>query len=247
MTSTTLLQLPLLASSQAQKHVTHNEALLRLDGLTQLAALSSQTEVEPTLPADGSVYVLPPNKSGVHWGPASSGAVAHYYDGSWHFYAPKEGWRCYVLDEAALLVFRSSNWEMVAPPGYSEGSWSPDLRFGGGNIGLTYSFCDGCYRKMGRFVYVQCAFGLSSKGTSTGPARIEGLPFPIGGAVNQRFGMSIAYLEGLHCSTVPLFSLYQGNNSVEFLAINSGSPPTTLTDTAFTATANIQISGSYFV
>lgn len=37
MSVTQRLQLPYIAASQAQKHVTHNEALVLLDALVQLA------------------------------------------------------------------------------------------------------------------------------------------------------------------------------------------------------------------
>ena len=43
MADTTNLTLPLLAASQAQKHVTVNEALSRLDGMVQLRLLSIST------------------------------------------------------------------------------------------------------------------------------------------------------------------------------------------------------------
>ncbi len=36
---TTHLQLPYLAAAQAQKHITHNEALRLLDAMVQLAVL----------------------------------------------------------------------------------------------------------------------------------------------------------------------------------------------------------------
>ena len=44
------LSLPLLLESQAQKHVTHNEALRRLDVLAQLAVLAFDAATPPTLP-----------------------------------------------------------------------------------------------------------------------------------------------------------------------------------------------------
>jgi hypothetical protein len=43
MSSTTNLSLPYLASGQAQKHVTVNESLQRLDALVQLAVASDRT------------------------------------------------------------------------------------------------------------------------------------------------------------------------------------------------------------
>ena len=44
------LALPYLQPSQAQKHVTHNEALLRLDAIVQLALEAMGAEVPPMEP-----------------------------------------------------------------------------------------------------------------------------------------------------------------------------------------------------
>lgn len=49
MSQSTRLQLPFLAAGQAQKHVTVNETLLRLDALVQLAAKSAATTSQPPL------------------------------------------------------------------------------------------------------------------------------------------------------------------------------------------------------
>ena len=62
--TTARLGLPLLAPSQAQKHVTHNEALLRLDGVTQLVLTEVGTEVPPLLPELGATYALGPVPGG---------------------------------------------------------------------------------------------------------------------------------------------------------------------------------------
>ena len=43
MDSSTNLQMPYLMPSQAQKHVTVNESLRRLDGLVQASAVSRRT------------------------------------------------------------------------------------------------------------------------------------------------------------------------------------------------------------
>ena len=110
MVQTTRLQLPLLAASQAQKHVTHNEALLKLDGLAQLTALSATLAVQPASAGDGDIYLLPPGKTGVDWGGAGDHAVAHHFDGVWHFYTPRHGWIAYVQDIDALKVFDGAVW-----------------------------------------------------------------------------------------------------------------------------------------
>jgi len=58
------LSLPYLAPAQAQKHVTHNEALGLLDAVVQLAVQSrSQTE-PPADPAPGARYIVPPGATG---------------------------------------------------------------------------------------------------------------------------------------------------------------------------------------
>ena len=58
---------------------------------------------------------------------------------------------------------------------YEEGTWTPSL---GGNT--TYSNQTGTYTKIGRQVTVNGFVYLSSKGSSTGTARVTGLPFTIG-------------------------------------------------------------------
>jgi UDP-N-acetylmuramyl tripeptide synthase len=46
------LGLPYLAAGQLQKHVTLNEALTRLDALTQMAVVSRTTTAQPAAPPD---------------------------------------------------------------------------------------------------------------------------------------------------------------------------------------------------
>ena len=49
--ATTHLGLPYLSAAQAQKHVTHNEALRSLDALVQIAVLDT-TETDPPVTPD---------------------------------------------------------------------------------------------------------------------------------------------------------------------------------------------------
>ncbi len=66
--STTNLQLPYVMPNQAQKHVTVNEGLLKLDAMVQTAVESDSTSAQPTSPNDGDLYILPPGKTGDDWG-----------------------------------------------------------------------------------------------------------------------------------------------------------------------------------
>jgi len=110
MSNTANLMLPYLAAGQAQKHVTVNESLQRLDALVQLSAVSATTSAEPGSPADGAIYVLPSGKTGSDWGAMADGALAYYVDGAWQEIAPSEGWRAYVRDTDNFLLFNGSAW-----------------------------------------------------------------------------------------------------------------------------------------
>jgi hypothetical protein len=59
MTDTANLGLPLVQPAQAQKHVTVNEALARIDGLAQLTLVSVSETVPPVSPAEGTAYGVP--------------------------------------------------------------------------------------------------------------------------------------------------------------------------------------------
>jgi hypothetical protein len=64
---------------------------------------------------------------------------------------------------------------------YEEGNFTPVLDFGGGTTGIAYNTQIGRYTKIGRLVQVNITIYLSSKGSSTGVAKITGLPFATGG------------------------------------------------------------------
>ncbi|MEZ5958978.1 MAG: DUF2793 domain-containing protein [Hyphomonadaceae bacterium] len=114
MPQSTRLSLPFLAAAQAQKHVTVNESLLRLDALVQLSARSATTSAEPASPADGDIYLLPAGKTGAAWGAMADGALAYFRDGVWEELTPNTGWRCYAEDEAGLYARNASAWTRLA-------------------------------------------------------------------------------------------------------------------------------------
>ena len=60
---------------------------------------------------------------------------------------------------------------------YDEGTWTPGVSFGGGTTGITYALQSGNYIKIGKSVSVWGEAELSAKGSSTGNARVTGLPF----------------------------------------------------------------------
>jgi hypothetical protein len=114
--TTNRLKLNYLLASQADKHVTMNDSLSRLDALVQCEVLSRSQTAQPTNPSDGQAFILPIGKSGPDWGGAPGGGIASYRDGSWIFYEPLSGLQVFVRDEGVLLVFKDQNWSLAAQP-----------------------------------------------------------------------------------------------------------------------------------
>ncbi len=100
--------LPLLAAAQAQKHVTHNEALLQLDALLFARFLDRDLSAPPASPADGDTYLVHAGASGDWTG--QDGQIAYASDGAWRFAAPFTGLAAFVVDESCLIVFTGSAW-----------------------------------------------------------------------------------------------------------------------------------------
>lgn len=103
-----ILALPYIQPSQAQKHVTHNEALRRLDILVQLGVAGFGAEAPPAAPEEGEVHALGASPTGAWSGQA--GMIAARADGAWHFIAPQEGWRAWGRAEQELRVWTGSDW-----------------------------------------------------------------------------------------------------------------------------------------
>ena len=109
------LSLPYLAPAQAQKHVTHNEALSLLDALVQLAVQSRSLSAPPADPAPGARYILPAGADGA-WSGQGTGTLALWDGAAWRLVAPGAGWRAFVLDEGAELVWQDGAWQDMPLP-----------------------------------------------------------------------------------------------------------------------------------
>ncbi len=105
------LDLPYILPAQAQKHVTHNEALRALDALTQLSVLDSALATPPATPADGDRYIVPAAPTGAWVGHA--GKLAAFQDGAWAFFTPREGWTAWVAATDKRLIHDGANWVLL--------------------------------------------------------------------------------------------------------------------------------------
>lgn len=108
MTQTTHLALPFIDAAQAQKHVTHNEALQLLDAVTQLSVIARNQSAPPASPAEGDRYLVGAAATGAFAG--KDGEVAAWLAGAWTFFAPRAGWLVYVAGEQMSLVYDGAGW-----------------------------------------------------------------------------------------------------------------------------------------
>ena len=113
MTDTFRLALPLIDAAQAQKHVTHNEALALLDAMIHLALDGLDVNDPPAAPTIGLRVSVGASPTGLFVGHA--GAIAAYDDAGWRFLTPRAGWRAQVLADGRSAVFDGAKWVYALP------------------------------------------------------------------------------------------------------------------------------------
>ncbi|WP_374829918.1 DUF2793 domain-containing protein [Paenochrobactrum pullorum] len=109
MEQTNHLKLPYILPSQAQKHVTHNEALRILDAIVQLAVIARDYTHPDPAAEEGDRYIVPDDAGG-DWA-LQTQKIAAFTDGSWYYFTPQTGWLCYVKNESNMLVFNGNDWQ----------------------------------------------------------------------------------------------------------------------------------------
>jgi hypothetical protein len=108
-----ILSLPYIQPSQAQKHVTHNEALQRLDVLTQTVVQDRGRTAPPAPAQTGNSHIVAPGATG-DWA-GRDGQIATWDGTGWQFIAPRTGWQAQVLDEARAVIHDGSGWAAQPP------------------------------------------------------------------------------------------------------------------------------------
>jgi hypothetical protein len=108
MTDTPRLGLPVIEAAQAQKHVTHNEALTLLDALVQLAVESRALAAPPGSPAEGDCYIPAAGASG-SWSGFDLQLMV-FAGGDWLPIVPKPGMKAWVKGERLTVTFEDGVW-----------------------------------------------------------------------------------------------------------------------------------------
>jgi hypothetical protein len=128
---TSNLALPQILSAQAQKHVTHNDALLLLDGMVQIGVLSRVLTTPPGSPTDGDRYIVASGATGLWTGWDLN--VAFWTDGAWLRLVPRRGWLAWSVADAGLYVWNGTAWTPVGG-GISDGDKGDVVVSGGGSV-----------------------------------------------------------------------------------------------------------------
>jgi hypothetical protein len=105
MDTTSNLLLPFIMPQQAQKFVSHNEALNALDALVMLAVVGRTSTSPPGAPAEGDRYIVADGATGAWTGKDT--CVAAWQNGAWSFFAPRPGWLAWCAAESQLVVYES--------------------------------------------------------------------------------------------------------------------------------------------
>lgn len=122
MATTLRHQLPLLVAGQAQKEVTHNEAVQGIDRLLH-PSVKSRLLAEPPVEATiGESWIVGSEAMGLWAG--MSDAIATFEGHGWAFVVPMKGLSAWIEDEQAMAVWQdgwSYGWpvqhfELVSAP-----------------------------------------------------------------------------------------------------------------------------------
>ncbi|MCD6035210.1 MAG: hypothetical protein K0R63_951 [Rickettsiales bacterium] len=108
MTTTNHLNISHIRQNQAQKEVTLNEGLNRIDAILNTGAIDKGTNTPPVSPSAGDVYILGSSPTG-DWS-GEGGHIAYYLNSTWEFITPNEGMTLWVNDEDVLYSFDGSAW-----------------------------------------------------------------------------------------------------------------------------------------
>jgi len=108
---TTNLNLPYISPAQAQKHVTHNEALRLIDSIVHLGFSTMGENMPPDDPADGERHFI--GSAPVDAWSGHAGHIAVWQDGAWIFVTPQPGWIGVDLVQSILVIWTGSTWESV--------------------------------------------------------------------------------------------------------------------------------------
>ena len=99
--------LPLIQTGQAQKDVTHNDAIGAIDSLLHLA-VKATLGVQPTAPVAGQCWIIATAAIGVWAG--RDGHIAAFTSAGWTWIIPGDGCLAWDKQAGVFAVFQNGSW-----------------------------------------------------------------------------------------------------------------------------------------
>lgn len=131
---------------------------------------------------------------------------------------------------------------------YSSGTWPCGISFGGGTTGITYDAQNCIYTKVGRVVTVSGGIAMSNKGSSTGIAKITGLPYTTAAGTYNQY----SYNASIDVTNVTLTALPKAGTwftgsatTLDLYTVTIADAQTQLTNTAFANGSQVFLSLTY--
>ena len=158
-----------------------------------------------------------------------------------------------TLTTGNLIVSDGKGIDFSATPGtgtsellddYEEGTWTPTISFGGASVGITYGFQQGSYTKVGRLVTATCVVNLSAKGSSSGNAYIEGLPFP---ANSTYYAVGVIRISAITCNGPVAVTTTPSTTNLIFTTTSLLGVISIITEANFSDTSSVMMTLSYIV
>jgi hypothetical protein len=120
------------------------------------------------------------------------------------------------------------------------------ISFGGASVGVTYNGNTGTYTKIGRQVTVSGYIALSNKGSSTGSARVTGLPFTSLAGDSNLTAVTLWYNNTTFVGQFQAL-VRTGQNYIDLTAITELGVIASISDTNFANNTEIILNVTYFV
>ncbi len=116
MSITPIFALPLLFAAQAQKEITHNEALVLVDALLAGCVEAVASDPASLEAAEGHVWIVGSSPVGAWEGHAAQLAI--YTAGGWRFAPAVTGMRVHDRADGVVRIYNGSAWP--APPAIAD-------------------------------------------------------------------------------------------------------------------------------
>ena len=132
---------------------------------------------------------------------------------------------------------------------YEEGTFTPVIQFGTNSVGQAYQIQAGHYTKVGRLVTFSLRVQFTNKGTSTGSARIYGLPFTTQSVSASNTGAYFGFVDGVGAnwgSNNLTPTIDPGGVVIQLRYVNSSGSYQSFTNTDFTNTSDLIMGGQIF-